>query len=139
CVAIHPGSGGRDKCWPAERFAELAHALKGSQEARILLIEGPADAERLRQFEAHGRGNPPRRLSQRPLTWFAAILSCCDRFSGSDSGITPLAAAVGVPVLALFGPTDPAVWGPRGRAVQIIRRPLDDLTVAEVLAALSAG
>jgi ADP-heptose:LPS heptosyltransferase len=42
-------------------------------------------------------------------------------YIGNDSGITHLAAAVGTPVLALFGPTDPAVWGPRGRNVRIAK------------------
>ncbi len=51
----------------------------------------------------------------------ARWLSGAALYIGNDSGITHLAAAVGVPTLALFGPTDPAVWGPRGEQVSILR------------------
>ncbi len=73
----------------------------------------------------------------------AAVLSQCRGYVGNDSGVTHLAAAVGVPTVALFGPTDPAVWGPRSRRVSIMRaRPpttagLAALRVADVLDVLS--
>jgi heptosyltransferase-3 len=59
-------------------------------------------------------------------------------YIGNDSGITHLAAAAGVPVVAIFGPTDPAVWAPRGDRVRIVSGNLDEITVEQVLkAALS--
>jgi len=60
------------------------------------------------------------------LPLLAAVLSQCSLFIGNDSGITHLAAALGVPTIALFGPTDPYVWGPRGTKVYIARGELDD-------------
>ena len=55
-------------------------------------------------------------------------------YIGNDSGITHLAAAVGIPVVAIFGPTDPAVWGPRGDRVRTLHGKLDEITVDQVLA-----
>jgi ADP-heptose:LPS heptosyltransferase len=48
------------------------------------------------------------------------MLARCAAFIGNDSGITHLAAAVGAPTLAVFGPTDPALWAPRGKAVRVV-------------------
>ena len=63
-------------------------------------------------------------LAGAPLARVAAVLSRCRLFLGNDSGLTHLAAALGGPkVLALFGPTDPAVWAPPGRQVRVLRAP----------------
>jgi heptosyltransferase III len=55
------------------------------------------------------------------LVEVAATLAVCQSYLGNDSGISHLAAAVGTPVTALFGPTDPAVWRPLGPAVRVVR------------------
>ena len=65
-------------------------------------------------------------LQSLALPLLAAILSQCSLFIGNDSGITHLAAALGVPTIALFGPTDPYVWGPRGKKVFIAREVIED-------------
>jgi ADP-heptose:LPS heptosyltransferase len=65
----------------------------------------------------------------------ACWLATARVYIGNDSGITHLAAAVGTPVVALFGPTDPRIWAPRGPQVHVIARPaLADIAVEEVLA-----
>jgi ADP-heptose:LPS heptosyltransferase len=64
-------------------------------------------------------------LHHLPLDELAAILKQCDFYVGNDSGITHLAAAVGTPVVALFGPTDPRVWGTRGKHVSILHGKTD--------------
>jgi ADP-heptose:LPS heptosyltransferase len=56
-------------------------------------------------------------------------------YIGNDSGITHLAAAVGTPVVAIFGPTDPAVWGPRGERVRVVSGKLEEIAVHRVLEA----
>jgi ADP-heptose:LPS heptosyltransferase len=56
-----------------------------------------------------------------PLGKLAALLSHASLYLGNDSGITHLAGACGVPTIALFGPTDPLIWGPRGAKVKVIR------------------
>lgn len=71
---------------------------------------------------------PDRRIPPLPgavriddLYLLACWLARARLYIGNDSGITHLAAAVGTPVLALFGPTDPAVWAPRGPHVRVVR------------------
>lgn len=61
-------------------------------------------------------------LSGTTLVETAAVLSVCDAYVGNDSGITHLASALERPMVALFGPTEPALWGPRGPHVTILRK-----------------
>ena len=133
-LAVHPGSGGTRKCWPARRFAELAARL----EAPVLVVEGPADSEACREFsEALPASVPLVRATGMPLCRLAAVLIESRGYIGNDSGVSHLAGALGVPTVAIFGPTDPAVWAPRGPEVSVVRAP-DDApwpTVDEVLAA----
>jgi len=112
-IALHPGAGSRKKAWPAARFAALARAL-ASIGHKILIIEGPADEAAAAEVVA-GLGDIPYLLVQNlPITKVAALLSLASLFIGNDSGISHLAAALKVPIIALFGPTDPFVWAPRG-------------------------
>lgn len=116
-VAIHAGSGGARKCWPAEQFAELA----GKLAAPILLIEGPADAGACSRVRALMSSAVPvveaRGLS---LLETAALIEQCKLYVGNDSGLAHLAAALGIPTVAVFGPTDPSVWAPLGRRVEAV-------------------
>ncbi|MGD8878557.1 MAG: glycosyltransferase family 9 protein, partial [Syntrophobacterales bacterium] len=61
----------------------------------------------------------------------AALMHQADLYLGNDSGITHLAAACGIPTIALFGPTDPQIWGPRGPQVSIIRWQAESKTISE--------
>jgi heptosyltransferase-3 len=56
-----------------------------------------------------------------PIRQFAAFMTTCQAYLGNDSGPTHLAAALGLPTLALFGPTNPQIWSPRGPQVHIIQ------------------
>ena len=77
-------------------------------------------------------------LSGSPLPDVAGVLAACRAYVGNDSGVTHLAAALGLPVVAIFGPSDPEKWAPRGDRVRILRDPcLDHITTDAVLAALS--
>ena len=118
-IIIHPGAGSHRKRWPAQRFAALGAALaqRGHQ---VILIEGPADAEVVAKVQEHAAAPFPvlRNLDTRRL---AAAITGARCFVGNDSGATHLAGAVGVPTLALFGPTDPVSWAPLGNA-RVLRR-----------------
>ncbi len=59
-------------------------------------------------------------------------------YIGNDSGITHLAAAVGTPVVAIFGPTDPEIWAPRGAPVRIVHGKLEKIDIDEVILAVSS-
>ena len=114
---LHPGSGSPSKVWP--RFKELAAMLP---DARILL--GPSDAPL-------DVSNPC--LRDLSLSAVVEEIRRCRLFVGNDSGITHIAAYWGTPTVALFGPTEPAVWGPVGRRVQVVHKPtLADISVNDV-------
>ncbi len=132
-IAVHPGSGGKWKCWPAQQFAELAARLQ----VPVLLVEGPADSEVCREFaEVLPKSVPAARAAGVSLSHLAALLAESRGYIGNDSGVSHLAAALGVPTVAVFGPTDPAVWAPRGPDVSIVTARGDTSwpTVDEVLA-----
>lgn len=116
-VALHPGSGGRRKQWPAAGFAWLAKELG----APIVLLEGPADAEACRQVAAEMPSTlPVARAAGLRVAQVAALLQACRLYVGNDSGMSHLAAALGVPTIVVVGPTDPAVWAPLGPCVVVV-------------------
>jgi len=104
-VVIHPFSGSASKNWPMESYLRLAERLP-------LPVEWAQE-----RFES--------------LLELAEWIAGARLYIGNDSGITHLAAAVGVPTIAIFGPSDPKIWGPVGAA--ILRNP----TIDEVLSAAS--
>lgn len=116
-IIVHPFSGSAKKNWPLANYRELAAKLP----VKVGWSAGPE--EQL----AEARRFPS-------LAELASWLAGAGLYIGNDSGITHLAAAVGVPTLALFGPTDPAKWAPRGPNVTVLRSdPLEALRVETVL------
>ncbi len=142
-AAIHPGSGGETKNWPSQSWAELGRRLAAaSPDLALLLVEGEADAEPAKFVVEAWKDVPYLRARELPLPILAALMRETALFLGHDSGITHLAAASrrDLPVIALFGPTDPAVWAPPRPGVRVLRGApaLSDLPVEKVLqAALS--
>ena len=118
-VAIHPGSGGAEKCWPAENYGALIDQLAESG-FRPMITFGPADDLVRRRLLPWIETRDVLVFEGRSLVEVAALYARCRAMIGNDSGMTHLAAAAGTPVIALFGPTDPAVWGPRGKDVRIL-------------------
>ncbi|MBI4507537.1 MAG: glycosyltransferase family 9 protein [Chloroflexi bacterium] len=121
---LHPGSGGPTKRWPPASFAALGRALE--QHGDVVLLGGPADAEAVAAvLDAAGRAWPA--LRQAPLADVGALLAVAAAYVGNDSGPSHLAALVGCPTVALYGPTDPAVWGARGPRARSLLPPGVDL------------
>jgi len=118
-VAVHPGSGSRQKCWPMDRYAEIILWLKEEMDTQILLISGPADTGIVEALRVKVRDKFIL-VDHLPVPILAAIIKRCKLFVGNDSGITHLAAAVGTPTISIFAPTDPSMWGPRGEQVKIL-------------------
>jgi ADP-heptose:LPS heptosyltransferase len=117
-VAIHPGSGSPGKNWALEKFARLAELIMDGGVARAVFVLGEAE-----------RGMEERLLAWCPqvpqvkgldIAGLAGFLRNCRFYVGNDSGVTHLAAATGIPVVALFGRTRPAVWAPRGTSVRVV-------------------
>ncbi|HLH53721.1 MAG TPA: glycosyltransferase family 9 protein [Verrucomicrobiae bacterium] len=133
-LALHPGSGGERKNWPEHSWAELLQRLVNLTRFDLLLVGGEAEGERLQRLAA---ALPPARTrvaQSLPLADLARILGRCHGFVGHDSGISHLAAAVGLPGLVLWGATNQAVWRPPSEKVTILRHPagLDALSAQTV-------
>ncbi|HEU0011172.1 MAG TPA: glycosyltransferase family 9 protein [Verrucomicrobiae bacterium] len=122
-LALHPGSGSERKNWPEANWAELLQRLAAETSLQFLLIGGEAESDRLPRLAQVLPAGRCETLASQPLVEVARRLSLCAGFVGHDSGITHLAAALGVPTLALWGPTPEAVWAPRGERVTILRAP----------------
>lgn len=136
-IAIHPGSGGARKCWPIEKFVAVIEHL-WQQGWPVLVLIGPADAAQLNYLQRHLRAPAPEMLTlvvNAPLIEVARRLQGCRCYLGNDSGVTHLAALLGLPTLALFGPSDPATWHPVGRLVSVLYEPdLANLSIETVIA-----
>lgn len=126
-VVMHPGSGGRHKCWHLENFVSLGRTLRGA-EIEVVFLLGPAEGERFGAAEIAAIEAHARLAADLPLTDVVGLLACADAFIGNDSGITHLAAAMGLRTFALFGPTDPALYRPIGPALTVFRDPQDRFT-----------
>jgi heptosyltransferase-2 len=123
-VAVHPGSGGETKNWPKDKWAELGRRIVAEiPGAMLLLIEGEADAAPAEFLASAWKDLPHLRARWLPLPILAAVLGKAELFLGHDSGITHLAAAArkDLPIVALFGPTDPGVWAPPREGVRVLR------------------
>ncbi|HEY3198023.1 MAG TPA: glycosyltransferase family 9 protein [Nitrospirales bacterium] len=118
-IAVHAGSGSVSKCWPSDRFAVVIRALLRHR-IRVVLIQGPADEEMTQAVARQVPVSLPR-LRNASLATVVGVLSICDGFLGNDSGITQLATASGMPTVAVFGPTDPRIWGYRHKRLVPLR------------------
>ncbi len=134
-VIVHPGSGSREKCWPVERFVKVIEKLK-RKKREVRVIIGEVERERFTEAQIasleKAAGSPVRR----PATYVELFnqLRTASLFIGNDSGPSHLAGVVGLPTVALFGPTNPAVWKPMGPRVRVLHRPaLDEISVDDVM------
>jgi ADP-heptose:LPS heptosyltransferase len=118
-LCLHPGSGSDRKNWPKENFLEVAHGALHRWHLRSTVLTGPAEQGQ-RAFWNKAGGPSLSVKEGLPILEVARTLRRAVLYVGNDSGITHLAAAVGVPVVALFGPTDPARWAPRGGRVEVL-------------------
>ena len=134
-LAVHPGSGSESKNWPELKWLQLLQQVVESTTLRLLLVGGEAERGRLERL---ARALPAARLKlmqSAPLTELAQWLAACAAFAGHDSGISHLAAAVGVPSLILWGETTETVWRPRARELTMLRdaNGLEQLSVPVVM------
>jgi heptosyltransferase I len=115
---MNPGAGWGAKCWPAERYAQVAMAL-GEMNVPSIVNFGPAE-ESLAQSVVEGSGGAGFAIKM-ALPELIALTRRARLFVGGDTGPLHLAAALHVPVVALFGPTDPERNGPYGTRAMILR------------------
>jgi heptosyltransferase II len=122
CIAVGGGASyGSAKCWPPDRFAQALNEVVSQVDADVVLF-GTASEAPVSSAIASGLRRPPIDLTGKtPIAELPALLSQCHLFLGNDSGAMHVAAAVGLPVVAVFGPTDPdgtAPVTPRATIVQ---------------------
>lgn len=137
---VHPGSGSREKCWPAERFVKVIEKLKRKKKDVRVLI-GEVEHERFTEAQITSLEKAAGACVRRPATYVELFneLRTASLFIGNDSGPSHLAGAMGLPTIALFGPTDPAVWKPMGPRVRVLHRPkLDAIGVDDVMGEVKA-
>ncbi|HJR76231.1 MAG TPA: putative lipopolysaccharide heptosyltransferase III [Nitrospiraceae bacterium] len=124
-IIIQPGARYPLKVWPGERFAELADRLVRAVPCRILLGGDSGERSVAEAVRDRTQCRPTVIAGRLSLLEFGALLKQCDLFIGNDGGAMHMAAAVGTPVVALFGPTYPQRWGPRGAPSEILYKGLD--------------
>lgn len=123
-IAIHPGSGGKKKCWPLDNFLKLAEMFQIRGNFLVKFICGPDEDEKIVakiMTFINEKGSDAVLLRDRPLPEIASLLASATLYIGNDSGISHLTSLTGVPELILFGPTDHEVWRPLGQNVTVIR------------------
>ena len=126
-IVLLPAAGRPEKQWPAERFRDLAARLGD----RALVVWGPGEQELAQQVGAEMA--PPTSFRE-----LASLLRAASLVIGGDTGPLHLAAALGTPVIGLYGPTDPRRNGPYGQLDRVVEsfastRSMASITVAEVL------
>ncbi len=139
-VVLHPGAGSPAKIWPG--YPRLARRLEAAG-FPVVAVTGPADAEAAARFAVEAGLAEVRIARDLSLRQLVALFATTRVFVGNDSGLSHLAAAVGCPTLALFGPTDPVGWAPVGARVRVLAgagagapNPWEGIGVDRVAAAL---
>jgi hypothetical protein len=131
-ILCHIGAGSPDKRWPLDRWAGLIPTLR-TPDTDVIAIAGEAERDRLTPADLAAFSTLNGCFID-SLDDLAALTAAARLFIGTDTGPTHLAAQLGIPTLALFGPTDPATWSPIGPAIRILApdspRPMDWLSVA---------
>ena len=126
-AVVHPFAATPQKTWPAERFLAVAETLRDP-----VFLAGPNDdASKFAKY---------RVIRNAPLTEVKNIIAGAQLFVGNDSGPAHIAAAFGVPVVVLFGPSDPVNWSPWRTEGHVLTNPeaIGGITVGEVIAAAEA-
>jgi len=123
-VALNPTASAPHRVWPPERYAELLRRIHHELGACGIVLGGPADVETSRAIVAQSGVAALSTAGKTGYLQLAAVLDACDLLVSSDTGPQHLAAALGKPVVALFGPSVPERTGPYGEGHTIIHHRL---------------
>jgi heptosyltransferase-2 len=122
-IAVGAGASyGSAKCWPPDRFAKALNALLSHADADVLLFGTPSELPVSAAIAAELRRAPINLTGKTSIADLPALLSQCHLFLGNDSGAMHVAAAVGLPVVAVFGPTDPEGTAPVTLRLTIVQQ-----------------
>ncbi|MGA6826696.1 glycosyltransferase family 9 protein [Nitrospira sp. NS4] len=117
-VVCHPGSGSPHKCIRPDILVDILTGC-GERALAPVIAVGPADEQALQALDKEGLSGVPV-VRPQSLVTLAGILARASAYIGHDSGVTHLAALLGIPTLAMFGPTDPCRWAPRGAHISVV-------------------
>jgi ADP-heptose:LPS heptosyltransferase len=120
-VAMHVNGGRAIKQWPVDRFAAVARWLAGERHASLVFTGSQDDRAAIEAVRSALGGTPSLDVSGVGLVQAAAIVERCDLLVTGDTGPMHLAHAVGCPVVAVFGPSDPRRYAPRGPRDRVVR------------------
>jgi heptosyltransferase-2 len=124
-VAMAPGAAfGAARCWPVERYAALADRAMEELDADVVLVGSAADNDTVQRIAAGMRCKPIMLAGQTMIGELPGVLRACNAFVGNDSGAMHVAAAVGLPVIGVFGPTNPEATAPLSNQVTVLREPV---------------
>jgi len=138
-LALHPGSGSEKKNWPENKWADLLQHLVHHTDSHLLLIGGEAEGERLQRLAAALPITRTKVAQSLPLADLARLIQQCDAFIGHDSGISHLAAALGLPGVVLWGNTREEIWRPPQDRVIVLKHPagLKMISISQVMEKLN--
>jgi len=113
-IAINPISRWQSKCWIPEKYAQLADYMIESMGAKVIFVGAKSDQENVNRILGLMKNKPISAVGETSLQELAALLKRMDLMVTNDSGPMHMAVAVDIPVVAIFGPTDPQLTGPYG-------------------------
>lgn len=119
-VVIHPGARFWFKRWPARKWSSLLDILQGELGLSVIITGSGGEMEDVRTILSRMRTPAYSLAGQTTVLELAALIKKATLFIGNDSGPMHIAAAMGTPVIALFGPTEPALWKPWGKGHVVI-------------------
>lgn len=124
-IMFQPGARYWFKAWSPSRYAELALRLIERFQCSILLGGAPEERHLAETIKKEAKSLPIVLAGSTTLREYAAILQQCRLFIGNDNGPMHMASALGIPVVGVFGPSNPAIWGPRGGKSALLYKGLD--------------
>jgi heptosyltransferase-3 len=124
-VLIHPGARWWFKSWPPEYFAKLADAIQQNFECHVIFAGGASDEDTINKIQNLMAIKTISFAGKITVLQLAALVKRCRLFIGNDNGIMHVASAIGIPVIAFFGLTNPLQWGPRGSGHAIFYKGID--------------
>jgi heptosyltransferase III len=138
-LALHPGSGSEKKNWPENKWADLLQHLVNQTDFNLLLIGGEAEGERLQRLAAALPITRTKVAQSLPLAELARLIQQSAAFIGHDSGISHLAAALGLPGIVLWGNTREEIWRPPQDRVFVLKHPagLKMISISQVMEKLN--
>ncbi len=124
-IAMNVSARWETKRWPPQHFAEAADRLADAQGLPIVFMGGPAERPETRAVMARMRTKAVDLTGQTPVGLLPSLLRRAAVLVTNDSGPMHIAAAVGTPVVAMFGPTDPVKTGPYGPGHVVLSNPVE--------------